>query len=395
MNKSSIFIFAGESSGDLHGEKLLLQFQRELSKARIWGVGGPRMRWAGLECILPMEQFQVMGFVDVFFAFPKIMRNFFFLRSRILKEKPDLVLLIDYPGFNLALAKSLKKKGYKGKICQYICPSVWAWGKKRIPKMEKIFDHLFVTFPFEKDLFDKRKLKVEYVGHPLVHEISHSPPPIDIDPEYRVLALFPGSRKKELIRNFPKQIRVLKKLLQEYPDLFLVISVADPSFSLLLDQLMKMEGISHSKRMMFIHATQNQALMRRATLAIAKSGTINLELALQKVPTIVTYEIGKADLFIAKNLLRIDLPHYCIVNILAGKRIYPELYGPNFTEEALYKQVKNFLSEEKTIRECGEKCSEIDKILANKYPEEEITQRVKQILNEKRPTEDLHRSSQG
>lgn len=393
MKETSIFIFAGEPSGDLHGEKLVLQFHREFPRSRIYGVGGPKMRWAGLECILPMEQFQVMGFIDVFFAFPKLFRNFFYLRNRILKEKPDLVLLIDYPGFNLALAKSLKKKGFKGKICQYICPSVWAWGKRRIPKMEKIFDHLFVTFPFEKKLFDKRKLDVDYVGHPLVHEMSNSPPPIDIDPTYRVLALFPGSRKKELIRNFPKQIRVAKKLLKEHPNLFLVVSVAHPQFSLLLDGIMKSEGIPRSKRMMFINASQNRALMRRASLAIAKSGTINLELALQKVPTIVTYEIGKADLFIAKNILRINLPHYCIVNILAGKQIYPELYGPNFTEEALYTHAKEFLNQQKTLLDCGEKCGEIDKILSEKHPEQEITQKVKKILSEDRPPENLYRSS--
>lgn len=391
MNTPSIFLFAGEPSGDLHGEKLLRCLQREFPGARFHGVGGPKMRWAGLECILPMERFQVMGFIDVFWALPKLIRQFFVVRNLILKEKPDMVFLIDYPGFNLSLAKSLRKRGFQGKICQYICPSVWAWGKKRIPKMEQIFDHLFVTFPFEKKLFNHEKLRVEYVGHPLVHEISnHTAPPIDIDPSFRVLALFPGSRRKELFRNFPKQIRVAKRLLDEFPDLFLVISLADPSFSLLLDQLMQMERIPLTKRMMFINASQNRALMKRASLAIAKSGTINLELALQGVPTVVTYGIGPLDLFIAKTLLKIRLPYYCIVNILAGKKIFPELYGPNFTEEALYKQVKHFLHTEDSLRECGEKCLEVGKILEKKNPEEEITQIVKSFLGEQRTTKNLH-----
>ncbi|NGX27412.1 MAG: Lipid-A-disaccharide synthase [Chlamydiae bacterium] len=383
----SIFLFAGEASGDLHGEKLVQQLYREIPNVRIFGVGGPKMRWAGLDCIMPMEKFQVMGFVDVFFALPRLFRQFFRLRNLILKENPDIVFFIDYPGFNLAMAKSLFKRSFPGKICHYICPSVWAWGKKRIPKMEKILDHLFVIFPFEKEIFDPEKLKVDYVGHPLIQQIENDKtPPIDVNQDYRVLALFPGSRRKELLRNFPTQIRVAKKLLDEHPDIFLVISVAEPSFSLLLDQMMRREGILSKERILFASASQNSTLMKRASLAIAKSGTNNLELALYGVPTIVTYAIDPLDFFIAKNLLRIRLPHYCIVNIIAKKRIFPELYGPLFTENALYDSAKQFLTSDQALQECREKCQEIGKILERKQPEEEISNTLKTLLDEKRST---------
>ncbi|MDN3505847.1 MAG: lipid-A-disaccharide synthase [Simkaniaceae bacterium] len=374
----SIFLFAGEMSGDVHGEKLVKNLRMQYPNARLFGVGGPKMRWAGLDCRLPMEKFQVMGFVDVFFALPRLIRQFLQLRDLILKENPDMVFLIDYPGFNLAMAKSLSKRGFKGKVCQYICPSVWAWGKRRIPKMEKILDHLFVIFPFEKEIFNPENLQVDYVGHPLLEQIEKDQtPPIDVDPKYRVLALFPGSRQNEILRNFPQQIRVAKKLLNEHPDLFLVISVAKSPFSLLLDQIMKREGILSRDRIMLTSSTQNSALMKKAHVAIAKSGTNNLELALYKVPTVVTYAIGPLDLFIAKNLLRIRLPHYCIVNIVAKKHIYPELYGPNFTEEALYRETKKFLTSDELHQQCRDKCSEIDTILQKKQPEEEILQILK------------------
>ncbi|NGX59011.1 MAG: Lipid-A-disaccharide synthase [Chlamydiae bacterium] len=390
MKGPSIFLFAGEASGDLHGEKLIQNLRREIPSVRIFGVGGPKMRFAGLECIMPMEKFQVMGFVDVFFALPKLFRQFFRLRDEILKENPDIILLIDYPGFNLAMAKSLFKRSFPGKICQYICPSVWAWGKKRIPKMEKILDLLFVTFPFEKEIFDPSKLQVEYVGHPLIQQTeSDKAPPIDVDPKYRVLALFPGSRHKELLRNFPSQIRVCKKLLDEHPDLFLVVSVAEAPFSLLLDQMMRKEGFLSKDRIMFVSSAQNRSLMKRANFAIAKSGTCNLELALYGVPTIVTYAINPLDLFIARNLLRIRLPHYCIVNIIAKKRIFPELYGPNFTQEALYDHAKKFLSSDQSLEECREKCREIGIILEKKQPEEEISSALKNLLDE-RPIQNLH-----
>jgi len=373
MNRTSFFLFAGESSGDLHGEKLYTALRKKDPSAKIYGVGGPKMRSAGFESILPMEKFQVMGFIDVFLAFPKLAKHFYSLRRRILTEKPDYVILIDYPGFNLALAKSLKRAGFKGKICQYICPSVWAWGKRRIKVMEKILDHLFVIFPFEKDLFNSSKLSVHYVGHPLVNAIeTKTPPPLDIDEEKKVVALFPGSREKELLRNFPLQVRVAKRLHQKFPDLYFVVSVASPSFSAKLEEILRMEGFTSKEAIFFLNASQNLALMEQSSLALAKSGTNNLELALHGVPTVVTYGITPLDLFIARNILRINLPHYCIVNIISGKEVFPELIGPNLTEERLFKEASTLLNSSEKRDLCREKCSELGILLEKKSPEEEI-----------------------
>ena len=257
--------------------------------------------------------------------------------------------------------------------------------------MEAILDQLFVTFPFEKKIFNPDKLPVEYVGHPIVEEVSKSSvPPLEISSIHRVLAIFPGSRKKEILRNFPQQIRVAKRLLDEHPELFLVISVSEPKFSLLLDDILKSEGILDKTRIMFTSQGQNHALMKRASLAIAKSGTNNLELALYGVPTIVTYAISPLDYFIAKHILRIRLPHFCIVNILANERIYPELYGPQFTEQALYFHAKQFLTSEKTLQECREKCLGIGKILETKQPEQEISLALKSFLDNEKSTSTIH-----
>lgn len=373
MSGKKIFLFAGEQSGDIHGEKLVAALKRSHPNGRIFGVGGPKMRHAGLEPVMKMESFEVMGFIDVFFALPKLMRAFFFLKKTLLDNPPDIVIFIDYPGFNLAMAKALRKKGFKGKICHYICPSVWAWGKRRIPKMEKILDHLFVIFPFEKELFDPKKLKVDYVGHPLVRNIEESSAvPIDIDINRRVIALFPGSREKELHRNFPMQLRVAKRLIGKHPELTFFVSVANPRFSLILDRIMRSEGFLVRDQLMLIDSSQNDALMKRATLAIAKSGTNNLELALHQVPSVVTYGIGPLDLFIAKHLLRINLPHYCIVNIIAKETIFPELIGPNLTEEALFKAADGYLSNPTSMEECRDKCFQLGTLLENKSPEREI-----------------------
>jgi lipid-A-disaccharide synthase len=163
-----------------------------------------------------------------------------------------------------------------------------------------------------------------------------------------------------------------------------VISVAKTPFSLLLDQLMKREGILSRDRIMLTSQSQNGPLMKKAHLAIAKSGTNNLELALYGVPTVVTYAIGPLDLFIARRLLRISLPNYCIVNILAKERIFPELYGPQFTEESLYKAAKKFLTHEEAREQCREKCRKIGTILEKKQPEREISTRLKNSFYEEK-----------
>lgn len=361
----SIFIFAGETSGDLHGEAIV----KSLRHLNPFGVGGPLMREAGLEVVMEMEKFQVMGFVDVAFAMPRLVSQFYFLRKLILERQPKAVLFIDYPGFNLALAKSLHKAGYKGKICHYICPSVWAWGKGRIPKMEKILDKLFVIFPFENQFFDPSKLDVHFVGHPLAARLKeHSYGPALFPDDSCVIALFPGSRFKEIERNFPLQLRVAKKLLTEDPKRILAVSVVHPRFLPLIDKIISQEGVHVLK----IDGTMRYELMRQAKLAIAKSGTVTLELALHATPTVVTYAISPLDRFIAQRILKISLPFYCIVNIILGEKVFPELIGPYLTEESLYSEASALINSENTRNACREKCQKIVNLLQNRNPHDEI-----------------------
>ncbi len=326
-----LFIFAGEPSGDLHGEKLL----KALPGVNAVGVGGPKMRAAGLNCICPMENFQVMGFVDVILRLPQILFHFYKIRSFILKENPEVCVFIDYPGFNLRMERSLRKKGYKGKLVHYICPSVWAHGKGRIQVMEENLDLLLSILPFEKELFDPSKLKVEYVGHPLVQRIKEYPyKPFSLPKN--TVALFPGSRKKEIERNLPLYLKVLK----QFPELPIAISVSNPRYLPLMP-----------KNAILVPADYTYELMNEATFAIAKSGTVTLELGLHKTPTIVTYAISYIDTLAAKYIFRLNLKYYCLVNILLNKEVFPELMGPAFTEQALTSAIKT-LNHQKCIEEC-------------------------------------------
>ncbi|MBS3905321.1 MAG: lipid-A-disaccharide synthase [Simkania sp.] len=359
-NTFDVFIFAGEKSGDLYGGKLLKALLSLNPGLKVYGVGGEQMRKEPFTCLLPTEQFQVMGFIDVFFALPKLFKQFRQVLKMILDHQPPMVVLIDYPGFNLRLAKALRKKGYMGKIFQYICPSVWAWGKKRIPFMATYYSRLLSILPFEASYFEHTHLPVEFIGHPLVSSLEeHRFQAINIPQGKRLIAIFPGSRLKELKRNLPLLLQVAYRLHQLYPDLHFALSYSQSCFLPFLHDHLLRSGLQEHTTITLLGADRSYDLMKQSVLALAKSGTVTLELALLQVPTVVVYAISKLDLFIVKYLLRIRLPYYALPNIIGNQEIFPELFGPNFTEETLLEKATHFLNDDLAYARCKEQCRDI------------------------------------
>ncbi len=346
-----LFIFAGENSADLHGEKLLHALLEKNPNLKVTGVGGPRMRALGMDCILPMEEFQVMGFIDVFIALPRLISKFYFVAREIQRLNPRAVVTIDYPGFNQRMAKHLRKKGFKGKLIHFICPSVWAWGKKRIPLMAKNLDLLLSILPFEKQIFANTKLPVVFVGNPLSERIkAYAYKPLDMPKDKKIIALFPGSRRKEIERNLKIQLDLCKEL----PDYHIALSIADEKFRPFILETIRNQGWKEDE-ISLVPANYSYELMKAAYLAIAKSGTVTLELALHRVPTVVIYGVSRLDKIIAYDILRIRLPFYCLVNIIAQKEVFPELIGPNLTLDNLRTKVHELLTDParaKIQREC-------------------------------------------
>lgn len=355
MHSIDLFLLAAEPSADLQGAKLVEELLKIDPGLRIAAVAGPHMRQLPIKTLFPMENLQVMGFIDVLMAMPKIVKQFFMIRNTILKLNPKSVVCIDYPGFNLRLAKSLRKKGFTGKLVHYICPTVWAWGKKRIPMMEKNLDLLLTLFPFEKNCFSKTKLHVEHVGHPLIHAI-----PQTIKKREKILAIFPGSRSHEIQRNLPLQLAVAKKIKIQDPSIDIAISISS------LDKEQQIRCISKDFPCRLILPEKQYELMETAQLALATSGTVTLELALHNTPTIVNYAIRPIDLFLAQKIFRINLPFYCIVNIIASKEIFPEFFGPRLTEETLYAAANELWANQKTQRSCQQGCQEVRFLLTDR-----------------------------
>ena len=356
------FIVAGEASGDAQGAKLIEELLSRNPNLRIAAVAGPRMRALEIEAPFRMEDLQVMGFIDVFLALPKLIKQFKAIREKILELNPKAVLFIDYPGFNLRLQESLRKRGFQGKLIQFVCPSVWAWGKKRIPKMAKNLDLLLTLFPFEGKCFEKTALPVRFVGHPLAAAVAAFEP----DPSFRkrggfgekdrILGLFPGSRKKEIERNLPLQIETAKRLAGQDPRLRIAVSCASPEREAEIRRLI-------GGNIPLILPQDSYNLMRSSHFAIATSGTVTLELALHGTPTVVNYAIKPLDLFIAQKIFRIDLPFYCIVNILLSKPVFPELFGPFFNPDQLFFWAEKIGFDLETREACKKGCLEVRKSL--------------------------------
>jgi lipid-A-disaccharide synthase len=356
MKNIDLFVFAGEASGDLHGGKLICQLLNQKPDLKISAVAGPRMRELDISTFMKTERFHVIGFIDVFLALPKLIYYFFKIRNHILKTNPKAVIFIDYPEFNMHLQKSLKKKKYQGKLIHFICPTIWAWRKHRKTHLINNLDLLLTIFPFEKKLFQKTSLRVEYIGNPLLEQKEITKKTTDID-----IGLFPGSRKKEIIRNLPYMLKASKMHLANNRNLKFGICISHEKYKdLILDICQK---YPLGKSISFIW--DKETLFNSISLAMATSGTITLELALKKIPTIAIYAIKKIDLFIAKNIFKINLPFYCIVNIIANRLIFAELYGPNLTTNALYAHLNKLLTNKVYYKKIKDDCSDVKNILEN------------------------------
>lgn len=366
------FLFAGEASGDLHGSQLMKALRISSKDHFLCGVGGPHMRREGLDCLLRMENFQVMGFSDVIKSLPSLWKLFYETRDMILKIQADCVILIDYPGFNLRLAHALRKQGFKGKIVQYICPTIWAHGKKRIDVLTAYYDLLLTIYPFEIDYFSHTSLKVEYIGNPLVETINNHTYQTDwmnqtrIPTNENLIALFPGSRQGEIQRHIPQQLKAAAQLKKNHPHLRFALSCAQESLQENLVQLVQQGPLRLNEDLFIVPPNYHYELMKSCKTALAKSGTVTLELAIHNVPTVVHYELSMLNYLFAKCILKLKLPYYCIVNILGKQNIFPEFMGRKLSPTDLKKQLELLTFNSNYRQQIQDACEILKEQLGNK-----------------------------
>lgn len=334
-----IMFSAGEVSGDLHGASLAAAIKRIEPDARLFGFGGPQMQAAGVDICCNMQDYNVMGFWEVL----KNLRRMFKLRDHLLKiieaEKPDVLVLIDYPDFNWRLAAKAKKLGVP--IFSYIPPSAWAWRKGRAKPVAKIADQIAAIFPFETRVYEEAGAKIKFVGNPLVDTVKPSLTPtaaaeyFDIDLKKNNVLLLPGSRKQEIEIILPEILKVAKALAAKKPETAFFLPAA-PGISLpRLQSIIDSFGVEVK-----IKTDHTYDLMSICDFAIATSGTVTLEAALLGLPSVILYKMSPVSYFIG-NLL-VHLPNFSLPNIIAGQRILPEFLQDEIQTEAVVAETEKF-----------------------------------------------------
>ena len=334
-----VYLVAGEASGDRLAADLLRELKKN-PKLKAYGVGGPMLKAAGQEQSLNLAKHAVVGLTDVLKNLPKFLKIFREVKHEIAEVNPDVVILVDYPGFNLRLAKALHGQRNAPAIVYYVSPQVWAWKAGRAKLMERILDRLLVIFPFEVDWFAKHapKLKTKWVGHPLadrwIAQAKEGP-----KDEIPCVALLPGSRAKEIAKHWPVLLQTAQRIVREQKNVSFITLATDHEMRQKLEEewaRQPMSGVS-----LDILAGQSLTQLTRCSLAIVASGTATLECAMAGLPMLVIYKTSWLTYWLGRFL--IQLPYLSMVNVLAGEKVVPEFLQGAMEPERLAKAALQIL----------------------------------------------------
>ncbi|MEO5989188.1 MAG: lipid-A-disaccharide synthase [Candidatus Eisenbacteria bacterium] len=331
-----LLVVAGEASGDHHAANLLRAFAT-LGPWSASGVAGPRMRAAGVSALVPQEELAVIGFSGVIAKLPLLVST----RSRLLAEydrrRPDAVVLVDYPGFNLRLGPELKRRG--ARVYYYIAPQVWAWHPERAGEMARWVDRLAVVFPFEEAIFHASGVPTTFVGHPLLDDLSPEVPDsafrheLGVEASARLVGLLPGSRAGELRALVTPLLEAAQQLRCACSDVVPVLALAH-AVTLEGTPARLLEGVR-------VVQERTRAVQAYATCCVVASGTATLETALFGTPLVIVYKVGWLNHAIAKRVIR--LPYIGLPNIVAGRMVAPELLQDALTPSAITRTVREWL----------------------------------------------------
>jgi lipid-A-disaccharide synthase len=323
---------AGEASGDMYGAEVARSLLRRFPDARIYGVGGQRMKAAGVELEGDISRTAVVGPFEAIGYLGTLYALFRRLAERVEAEPPTAAILIDFPDFNLRLAKRVKDTG--SPIVYYISPQIWAWREGRVKQIKRLVDKMLVIFPFEEELYRKAGVDVEFVGHPLMDMVRATKSKEEFCAAYRldtrrpIVAMLPGSRRKEVRYILPTLCQAADLILQRKPDTQFVLPVAPGLDRRLLEDIVQDRPIA-------ILTNETYNAVRYARAAIVASGTATLETALLGTPEVIVYRISRATWFLGKFLLKVRL--FGIVNIILGEEVVPELFQDRMTPEEVAK----------------------------------------------------------
>ena len=322
---------AGEESGDLHGANLAHEILKKEPSSKIRGFGGDKMNLEGVRVVKHINQFSFMGFTQVIKNLYTIKKNLNFCKNDIISFNPHAIILIDFPGFNMKIARFAKEKGIK--VFYYIPPKVWAWNKSRVKLLQKYVDKLIVIFPFELDYFKKEGLNPHYFGNPISDEIKKKTEIFSINTNKSIISILPGSREQEIKRNLPEILNVIPK----YPNYQFVIASTEKMYDL-CNQLSERKNV-------IIVKNKTYSVLKISELALVTSGTATLETAMLNIPQLVCYKTDWITYFLGKLLIKIKW--ISLVNIIMKKEVVKEFVQNKITQKNLISEIDYLLLKNK------------------------------------------------
>ncbi len=343
MEPKSIVMVAGEPSGDLHAAHLIHAIKARYGPIFVCGMGGRAMRAAGAKVLIDADQVAVVGITEVLAKAAQVLKAMGQLKRLLAGLKPDLLILIDFPDFNLHLAAIAKKMGIP--VLYYISPQLWAWRAGRVKKIKKRVDHMAVILPFEKQFYEAHQVPVTFVGHPLMDSatgrVQFREDPMEL-PSAPVVGLFPGSRDREVASLLPVMLQAAGQLRQNLESVRFIVSCAasiDPASIQAVAQNAEAAPLEIS------HEPVSQ-IFPKCHLAVVASGTVTLEAAICGTPMIITYMVSPMSYWLGRALIRVD--HIGLVNLIAQERIVPELVQNEVTPEAICQAAQAILADVKS-----------------------------------------------
>ena len=340
--KKRILIVAGEASGDKHGAKLVREIKLSAPEVHIYGIGGTAMRAEGVATFMDSKNLAVIGLLEVVHKLGMVWKALRRIRHQFRIHPPDLVILIDFPDFNLRVAHMAHKRGIP--VVYYISPQVWAWRKGRVKQIARWVRKMLVIFPFEKPFYERHGIRAEYVGHPLLDEPmdrmerGEALRLLNLDPNHRYVGLLPGSRRSEIRLMLPNILRAGALIHKKFPDTRFIVPVASTLKEADLAPYLKRFPIPVS-----VVADHFQAAMRSMDAAIVASGSATLETAMLDVPMCIVYRVSPITALVGRFVINID--YIGIINLIAGRRVAVELIQNSATPQRMAREIEHLLTD--------------------------------------------------
>ena len=362
-----IFVLTGEPSGDKLASKVIAQLKRSRSDIEYLSVGGEHLKALGIKSLYDLSEVTYLGFTKVLFNIFKIKKKISETVDKIIEFNPEIIFSVDSPDFTLRVSKNVKKIKPNIKIIHFVSPKVYVWRKGRVKKLKSFLDHILLLFPFEKKYYDEENIKSTFTGHPLLE--SDAKGKIDINQfikkEKKIFSIYPGSRLTEVNILLPILFNFIKLMNERHKDILFIFHCTS-EYSQLIKSLLLKEELKYCE--VISDDKIKSEILKKSIFAVAKSGTVSLEICNFKIPSIIIYKMNSLNFFIVKSLVKVKFAN--IINIAANKEIIPELLQSKCNSKNIFNTVNALLNDKNSLNEQVMKTQEIiDKFRTNKSSE--------------------------